>query len=295
MGFFAKLLGGNKTPDGRLPLGELVRRLKTDESALAALRVHYSPMQIPKRSGGLRQLHVPDKALADLQRTILHRLLAKLPVHPAATAFGKGKSVVTNAGPHCRKPLIIKLDVMDFFGTTTAARVEDYFRTIGWNRQAAKRLTELTTLNGGLPQGAPTSPALSNLVNYQMDVRMAALAQKAGAAYTRYADDITFSFGESATRQMAALVIFRARKTLMDFGYRMHRGRKLRMVRSHQQQIVTGLVVNQKPNLSRKTRRWLRAVEHHVAKGKEATLTPQQLAGWQALRKMIHQQTTAGK
>ncbi|MCH8042575.1 MAG: RNA-directed DNA polymerase [Planctomycetes bacterium] len=140
--------------------------------------------------------------------------------------------------------------------------MQDYFRAIGWNRPAAKLLVKLCTWQGALPQGAPTSPRLSNLVNYRLDARLAGLAARHGATYTRYADDLTFSFAED-DRDSVGRVRCAARLILEEEGYRPHH-RKFQARRRHQRQQVTGLVVNRRVNLSRSTRRWLRAVEHRA-------------------------------
>ncbi len=124
---------------------------------------------IPKKTGGSRELRIPDQKTAEIQQRILHGLLKKLRSHANAMGFESGKSIVHNAMPHVGKAVVIKLDVVDFFPSTTATRIEACFRRIGWNKAAAKMLTKLTCDQGGLPQGASTSPRLSNLVNYLLD------------------------------------------------------------------------------------------------------------------------------
>jgi len=185
--------------------------------------------------------------------------------------------------------VVVKMDVMDFFTNTTAARVEDYFRFIGWNREAAALLTKLCTHGGGLPQGAPTSPRLSNLVNHGLDAALTALAKTVDAAYTRYADDITISFSRDDEDEIN-MILSTTRLTLKDVGYTLHEHKKRRILRRHQRQKVTGLVVNAKVQLPRATRRWLRAVRHRTAQGTNPSLTAAQLHGWQALEAMIAKQ-----
>jgi hypothetical protein len=111
------------------------------------------------------------------------------------------------------------------------------------------------------------------------------MARKLGANYSRYADDITLSFAVDDRKRIQYLIRF-ARRAAGDKGYRVRR-KKLHIRRRHQQQRVTGLVVNARVQLPRATRRWLRAVEHHLRTGRQATLTPAQLAGWRALQQMI--------
>ncbi|MBI1913545.1 MAG: TIGR03067 domain-containing protein [Planctomycetes bacterium] len=224
--------------------------------------------------------------MKDLQRRILRRLLKRLRCHAAARGFQPGESIVTHATLHAGRAVVLRLDLRDFFPSTGSSRVYQYFRRIGWNRPAARLLTNLCTHQGGLPQGAPTSPRLSNLLNYRLDARLAAMAARLGAHYSRYADDITLSFGQDDRDRIRYIIRF-VKRAAADEGYRVHGRRKLRIRRRHQQQRVTGLVVNAGVRLPRQTRRWLRAVEHHLRTGRVATLTPEQFAGWQAFRQMV--------
>jgi retron-type reverse transcriptase len=284
---FLKFLFGDRSRGAGVD--ELARRLGIVENDLLKIQPSYQKFAIPKKSGGTREILAPSKELKVIQRRILSRLLARLAVHPDAKGFRRGHSVIHNALPHTGKAVVIRMDLKNFFSSTKSRRVEAYFKKIGWNGDAAALLTKLCTWQGALPQGAPTSPCLSNVVNYKLDARLAGLAKKHGAAYTRYADDITFSLAQdshtgivSATKQIVA-----------DEGYELHVHKKLRIRRKHQQQRVTGLVVNHKVTLPRKTRRWLRAVEHRLKNGEQATIDATQLAGWKSLRQMIQKQ--AGK
>lgn len=279
----------------RFDVDELARRLGVEADELRAARPAYARFTIPKRSGGTREIVAPDPATKALQRRILHRMLARLPVHPACHGFERDRSIVSNALPHAGRPVVVRLDVKEFFRSTSARRVRRFFRVLGWNREAAAILTRLTTLDGGLPQGAPTSPRLANLVNIQLDARLEGLAHAFQATYTRYADDLTFSF-EDEGHGLVGPVIRATRRFLRQTGYEMHEGRKLRIRRRHQRQLVTGLVVNSRVALPRSRRRWLRAVEHHIRTGRPATLTEAQLKGWHAYELMIERSAmpTAG-
>lgn len=257
---------------------------KPDE--LAQFEPAYVEAFIRKRRGGTRRLLVPDEPTKALQRALLHRAFAGLKSHPAAMGFEAGRSIVDNALPHVGRAVVIQMDVQDFFPTTSAQRVEAYFRRIGWNRQAAALLTRLTTHEGGLPQGAPTSPRLSNLVNYGIDERLARFAKRRKGYYTRYADDITFSFPKDYPKRVRG-VIQMTKRILKAHGYTLHERQKLHIRRRHQRQIVTGLVVNERVNLPRRQRRRLRAAMHRHRTGGTPTWTLQQLQGWAALLGMI--------
>lgn len=281
MGFFTSLFAGRGHGSA-----ELARRLAVSEDELRAVQPQYKLFTIPKRGGGSRQLQAPAPALKLMQRRLLKRVFARLRVHPAVHGFERQRSILTNARPHVRKAVVVRIDLRDFFPSTRADRVEKYFRHIGWNRPAAALLVKLCCHDGGLPQGAPTSPRLANVVNYGMDMALQKLADNQGAVYTRYADDLTFSLALDDRAKVHALV--RGAKLICaGAGYAIHHQKKLRIRRGHQRQLVTGLVVNREPNLPRATRRWLRAVRHHQRVGRPATLRGEQLAGWDALLHML--------
>lgn len=279
-------------PGGKLDADELARRLGMSLPELQAVPIAYRKYAVPKRSGGQRTIAAPEAALKKVQRLILRRLLGKLRCHDAVTGFERGRSVVTHALPHRGRAVVIRMDIRDFFGTTPDRAVREFFSDLGWNSVSVSLLAKLCTFEGSLPQGAPTSPRLSNLVNFLMDLRLDALADTVGAVYTRYADDLTFSLA-SDNRDAIRGLLGSTKLIVRDFGYTLHQKRKLQIRRRHECQMVTGLVVNHRVNLPRKTRRWLRAVEHHLETGKPATLTAAQLAGWHALRGMVEKQAQA--
>jgi RNA-directed DNA polymerase len=287
VGFFSRILGLG--PGKGHTVEELARRLGLAEPDLRAVPIAYRTFRIGKKGGGFRTITAPDPPLKQLQRRICRRVLARLPVHRAVRGFEPGQSIVTNAASHTGQRIVLQLDIQDFFASTQAEAVESYFRRIGWTKEAARLLRSWCTHDGGLPQGAPTSPRLSNLVNYRLDSRLAAMAAKVGASYTRYADDLTFSFAADDGTAMRRLLFF-ARHILREAGYRLHVKKKCHIRRRHQRQIVTGLVVNERPRLPRDRRRWLRAVAHRLATGRPATLTQQQVQGWRALEHMVESQ-----
>ena len=145
----------------------------------------YTRFTIPKRRGGVRTIDAPNDKLKTLQRRILRRLLGSLPMHPAATGFVRGRSIVDNARPHVGRGVVINLDLADFFPAITVERVVTAFRGLGWDAQAAAILSRICTFEGHLPQGAPTSPAISNLVCRKLDERLARLVKRCGGQYTR--------------------------------------------------------------------------------------------------------------
>ena len=172
-------------------LGVEVNRL---EEILNNVSGHYQEFWMRKRSGGYRMISAPDKDLQAIQSTIYSRILSSVTiVHPAAVGFRCGRSVVDNAAPHLGKRYVLKMDIHAFFGSIRSPRVRQTFKKIGYPENVSKVLGALCCLHRHLPQGAPTSPALSNIVGYEMDRKLAALAAEYGVTYTRYADDLTFS------------------------------------------------------------------------------------------------------
>jgi retron-type reverse transcriptase len=266
-------------------MAELARRSGLAVVELETLVPRYRAFEIPKKRGGHRKILAPEDDLKAVQRTLYQRVFKRLRVHPQVTGFRPAFSIASNASVHVGQAVVVRMDIQDFFPATAEKRVQRYFRKIGWNRRVASLLTRLCTHEGGLPQGAPTSPHLANVVNYQLDARLAGLAASCGGVYTRYADDLTFSFYEDQHLYYRA-VIQMVPKVIAAYGYQLQ-PKKLSVRRAHQQQRVTGLVVNEKLALPRKTRRWLRAVDHRIACGAAATLTPQQRAGWAAFEAMV--------
>ena len=268
-----------------LPVGELADRTGLSEHALRTHEPRYRRASIPKSSGGVRELLVPDDATLRLQRTLLRRLLNELRADPAACGFERGLSIVDHAAPHVGRAVVVTCDVRDFFGSLTAAKVDAYFRRVGWDADAAALLTRLTTHENGLPQGAPTSPRLSNLLMHRFDYTLGRYCETRGWAYTRYADDLAFSL-PADDRPGVRELLRRVRSALRREGLAPHPG-KTRILRRHQRQIICGLVVNDRLNLPRATRRRLRAALHRRRAGRDATLTDAQLAGWAGVLAMV--------
>ena len=275
----------------RLSVAVLATRLGLTIGELQAARPGYHTFTIPKRSGGIRTITAPDPGTKATQRRILRRLLARLPAHDTAHGFERGRSIVTNASAHPSPAVLVKLDIEDFFGATRTARIRRYWRVLGWDRECARILTRLTTWEGGLPQGAPTSPRLANLVNVRLDARLAGLAAVHGATYTRYADDLTFSFAADRGEAVRDLIHAVQRVCRNEGRYRLHFRRKVEIRRRYERQAITGLIVNDgRPRLSRERRRWLRAVEYRRYSGRTPTIDDESLRGWHALESMIDQQ-----
>ena len=213
----------------------------------------YHPVTIPKRNGDVRTLSVPDDTLRRWQRKICRDLLAYLPVAPQATAYRKGGAISGNAAPHVGKRYLLKLDISDFFGSIRFEQVHSAaFHTRYFSRQVGFLLTSLCCKDGALPQGAPTSPALSNLVMRNFDTNMARWCQRRGIAYTRYCDDLTFS----ADHPLFA-VYSKAKNMLAEMGFDLNEA-KTHFITNAGRQSVTGLTVNEKVSVPAGYKRLLR-------------------------------------
>lgn len=155
---------------------------------------YYRSFKIPKRQGGEREISAPYPALMKVQRWIYDNILlptAKLPDY--VTGFIPGKSILDNATPHIGGQFVLKMDIKDFFPSITIDRVIMVFKKLGYHHRLSYALAALCCSNGCLPQGAPTSPILSNIIAKRLDKRIIGFVQKIGLHYTRYADDITIS------------------------------------------------------------------------------------------------------
>ncbi|MGE0869079.1 MAG: reverse transcriptase family protein [Kofleriaceae bacterium] len=248
--------------------------------AEAASKTHYVYFEVPKRSGGTRLLAAPHARLGKAQRWILDNILAKLEVTQHAHGFVADRSTVTNARLHLQKNIVVNLDLESFFPTITYPRVRGLFESLGYSPAAATLLALLVTeaprmkvLHDGtpywvaagdraLPQGACTSPVISNLVARKLDRRLAGAATKLGWTYSRYADDLTFSASGEPKAKMS-LMMSRVRAIVRDEGFAINEA-KGRVQRHARRQQVTGIVVNDKLGAPREEIRRLRAILHRA-------------------------------
>jgi RNA-directed DNA polymerase len=227
---------------------------------------HYTQQWVPKRGGRYRLLEIPRPRLKAIQRRVLHDILDRIPPHDAAHGFRSGRSIRTFAAPHAGRAAVWRIDLKDFFPSIPASRVHALFGAAGYPETVARVLTGLcttmlpvgvrspdgvTTLyrQRHLPQGAPTSSAIANLGAYRLDIRLAAWAAKCGAMYTRYADDLAFSGGTDfahSGHRFRRIVL----QIIVEEGFRPN-GAKSRWMTPGGRQQLTGVVVNQHPNIKR--------------------------------------------
>lgn len=258
--------------------------------ALRALAFHrrvsesssYVRFTIPKKTGGERLISAPMPRLKAAQHWVLERLLAPLATHEAAHGFRRGRSIVSNATPHVGAKVVINVDLKDFFPSVTYRRVKGVFRAQGHAESVATLLALLCTepeveeieLDGRryfvalgdrrLPQGAPTSPALTNLLCRRLDRRLEAASVKYGFVYTRYADDLSLS-SVAPARGATAKMLNLLRAIVASEGFVLHPD-KTRVLHRGRRQEVTGLTVNRSLGVERAELRRFRALLHQLDK-----------------------------
>jgi hypothetical protein len=255
---------------------------------------HYTYAWIARPAAPVRLLEQPKARLKGIQRRLLRELLVHILAHDAAHGFVPGRSVTGHAAAHAGAATVLRFDLEDFFVSLPAGRIYGVLRRAGYPEAVAHLLTGLTTnavppgawadipvpddprlrrahhLLGRrlaaphLPQGAPTSPLLANLCAFALDRRMAGLATRLGATYTRYADDLVLS-GDRRLARGAARVTETVAAIAVSEGLRLN-ARKTRVMPAAGRQSVTGIVVNVRPNVARDEYDRLKAILHNAAR-----------------------------
>lgn len=243
---------------------------------------HYVRFLLPKKSGGTRVISAPMPRLKKVQYWILENILNKVRISKEAHGFCAKKSILTNAQPHVGKDIVINLDLKDFFPTITYVRTKGVFKKLGYSEQVSTILALICTepegdwveidnkkyfVNNGkrfLPQGAPTSPAITNIICRKLDRRLAGLASKYNFVYTRYADDFTFSASKDAAENLTK-ILWGVRQIIKGEGFNLHPD-KTRIMRKGVRQEVTGIVVNEKLNINGRELKKFRALLFQIEK-----------------------------
>ncbi|MFN5785019.1 MAG: reverse transcriptase family protein, partial [Flavobacteriia bacterium] len=228
----------------------------------------YHSFAIPKRQGGKRFLETPMPELMMIQRRLNDGLQAYYALIRPECSHGFVRktplatcSIVTNAEAHSGQAYLMNIDLKDFFTTIRASRVRDLFRSdcFCFDEHVSTALALLVTYRGRLPQGAPTSPVISNFVCLSLDERLQAWALKRGANYTRYADDLTFS----SDRPFEEEDMIGLRSVIEKEGFTIN-DRKIRKKGKGRKKTVTGLIVNERVNVDRKLIRKVRAMIYDI-------------------------------
>lgn len=249
---------------------------------------HYHFYKIPKRNGGERSIAAPKPLLKQVQRTILTKILQQLPVSEEAHGFQKERSVVTGAQVHDAKPeLLINMDIENFFPTITFQRVRGMFCSFGYSGYVASLLAMLCTycertpieVKGQiklvrcseriLPQGSPASPMITNMICRNLDSNLALLSREYRYSYSRYADDMSFSFAQRPEERELRRLLLAIRLTVEKEGFKINR-EKTRFLRNNNRQCITGVVINNEEiGVPKVWLKKMRAALHHANQLKE--------------------------
>jgi RNA-directed DNA polymerase len=246
----------------------------------------YKSFDVPKRGGGFRKIKAPSPDLSLLQRhlsDLLQNCVEEINLghkwkDNLAHGFKRDRSIITNAIKHQKRRYVFNIDLQDFFPTINFGRVRGFFikdANFMLHTKVATILAQIACHENGLPQGAPCSPVISNLIGHVLDIRLCRLASANGCTYSRYADDITFStnkpdFPPSVATRVAGdahkwEVGHRLQEAVVTAGFAINPA-KTRMQYRSSRQAVTGLVVNRKVNIRTEYRRTVRAMAHQLFK-----------------------------
>ena len=226
-----------------------------------SLEKHYHTVYLPKSDGSKRKLSVPDLILKPVQKSIADNILIQYPISKYAKAYKPGSSIQKNARPHVGKKKILKLDIEGFFDHILYSRVKDtVFYEEKYSESIRILLTMLCYYNDSLPQGAPTSPAITNIIMYDFDETVGAFCNEKNIAYTRYCDDMTFS-GCFDEREIISFVKGELRKLGLFL-----KNRKTAVISASKRQVVTGIVVNEKMNVTKDYKKTIRQEIYYIKK-----------------------------
>lgn len=298
---YSSLLGKKETDvqklqENQMPIietdKELAEFLQIEYKTLRYLVYHrdvvtfdnYYRFDIPKKSGGMRQIAAPKTQLKMAQRKILEEILQKIEVSDLSHGFVKSRSILTGAKVHNTSPdLLINIDLENFFPTITFERVRGLYQSFGYSGYIASLLAMLCTycermpleIKGEikyiktsdriLPQGSPASPMITNIICRNMDKRMNGLCQKLGITYTRYADDMSFSYMGDIEHLAIGSFLNSINKIIEAEGFHMKK-EKTHILRKNNRQYITGIVINEEIGVPKKWVKILKASMHNAQK-----------------------------
>jgi RNA-directed DNA polymerase len=226
----------------------------------------YNHFEIEKKSGGMREISAPDPYLLFIQRQIVKLLLHSYQPTEQSHGFIHERSIVTNAELHINKKYVLNIDLADFFPSIKTKRIIFALenKPFDYSKEMAQFIARFSVCNSKLPQGAATSPILSNIVCKDLDLKLYHFAIKYKQTYTRYADDMTFS----GYRRIYDQEFFKELNSIIHSEKFKIKKSKTRIQTRNRRQEVTGIVVNEKLNVNRKYIRELRAMIHYHKNGK---------------------------
>jgi hypothetical protein len=234
-----------------------------DISSVIYPKPKYKSFSITKKNGKQRRIDAPCQKVKELQKIVYSSILInQITPRPSSHGFIKGKSILTNATPHAKKKFVFNIDLKDFFSSISFYQVRALFKgkPFLFSHNVATCIAQICCYNGALPQGGICSPIISNLICRNLDRDLQQLAKKNRATYTRYADDITFSFSVNSHEKLPTEIVETNPETTIPgielteiikrHGFQINPD-KTRLQSNRQRQTVTGLTVNEYPNVSR--------------------------------------------
>lgn len=222
---------------------------------------NYKKYNIKKRNGKTRTIYAPSPILKHIQRQILKNLLYERAISNYACAYRQGHSLKDNVLPHVGKKMILKLDIKDFFDNIDFIDIyNSCFPIYLYPKSIGHLLAYLCCYDEHLPQGAPTSAYISNLVMRDFDEEIGQWCRNQNISYTRYSDDMTFS-GNFNIKNTIKKVIFELKKLGLQLNYD-----KIHVIKKRNRQLVTGIVVNQKVQVSKQYRKKIRQEIFYIKK-----------------------------
>jgi RNA-directed DNA polymerase len=260
---YAKILHFKKLPIiyNRLHFSSLVGySMDYIDRSIKYTNYFYRYYKIPKKNGKLREISEPLPSLKEIQKWILREILNKCPVSKYSKAYLKRRSIKSNAYFHRNKSIVLSIDINDFFGSIKRDKIQSLFQSMGYNLEVSETLAGICTLNGSLPQGAPTSPYLSNLIFKKIDNHIADYCKHKIINYTRYSDDLTFS----GDKNVLGIINF-IRNIFNENAFALNQN-KLRTRRKNESQEVTGIIVNEKLQAPKETRKKFRQAVYYIKK-----------------------------
>ncbi|MDB8803593.1 reverse transcriptase family protein [Romboutsia sp. 1001216sp1] len=219
----------------------IINNIKLFNYLESEVEVSYKTFKIPKKRGGYRTIESPNKSLKDAQRLIVELILKSIEISSYSTAFIEGSTIKDNAKKHVNKKYVLNMDLKDFFNNIGKERVYNIFKSQNIPHREALKYTRICTYNGGIPQGASSSPYISNIVCINLDKRISSICNMIDADYTRYADDITISSNNKNIKRYIKSI----ENIIIEEGFEINYD-KVRLLSNNTRQIVTGLVVNEK-------------------------------------------------
>lgn len=222
-------------------------------------RKHYRSFELRKKDGKVREIDTPRTYLKVIQWWILDNILNHIKLGDNIFGFVVGKSAIQNAKYHHGAKHVLNVDIKNFFPSITIKQVSDIFQSLGYNKDVSEMLSEICCLDDCVPQGAPTSPAIANLVLRKMDEKVSSLSQDYGHKYSRYADDLTFSSQDRIEEKFLSLI----KSEVENTGFEL-KNEKTRFSGMEGRMEVTGVVINEKLQPSRVWRKQTRSALHHL-------------------------------